>query len=445
MKKLSTLTTSILAMVLINLLAFSVLGSRIRPCLAAASVNAVADGGFELGTPNAAWSEGSTNFGTPICSTTSCGTGGGTAGPHAGDYWVWFGGINDVEIGFVSQDVTISAETTTLSFWLWIGRASGTGVDLMQVSIDGDEVFKVTDADQPTYATYTQVVLDVSAYADGGTHTLSFDSLVFGGGITNINVDDVAISEIAPAPPQLVYLPLVMKNVGPLSSAPVLNDISNPDGDGSYTVSWSVVGGATAYTLEEDDNPAFSSPDVVYSGPYTSTSITGKDVGTYYYRVMASNTFGSSDWSNVESVVVTVPLPSCSPTPGNWSGTGSGLVGSVSFVVSSDSSKVTRFGMSWIYPGACGHASFMYFLAQSITTDCHFSGSMTSGSATYRWTGDFSTASTATGTWSVRDGTCSVSGTWKANGPASTSTNTPAPPFIDHARDGAFDGATWRE
>jgi photosystem II stability/assembly factor-like uncharacterized protein len=88
---------------------------------------------------------------------------------------------------------------------------------------------------------------------------------------------------------------------------PVLDGISNPDGDGNYTVSWSAASGATSYTLEEDDNETFSSPESVYSGPDTATDIADQGMGTYFYRVMASNAIGDSDWSNTESVTVTPP------------------------------------------------------------------------------------------------------------------------------------------
>jgi PKD repeat protein len=98
--------------------------------------------------------------------------------------------------------------------------------------------------------------------------------------------------------------------VGP-PDTPGLNDISNPDGDGSYTVSWTAANRAQTYTLQEDDNAAFSSPTAVYSGSDLSKPIAGKDRGTYYYRVRASNGAGNSGWSNTKSVVVTVSLPPC--------------------------------------------------------------------------------------------------------------------------------------
>ncbi|MBL4683802.1 MAG: hypothetical protein JKY37_04375, partial [Nannocystaceae bacterium] len=52
--------------------------------------NVLTDGGFELGTPNAAWGEASPLFGTPICDDT-CSEDPGAA-PYAGDWFAWFGG-----------------------------------------------------------------------------------------------------------------------------------------------------------------------------------------------------------------------------------------------------------------------------------------------------------------------------------------------------------------
>jgi hypothetical protein len=84
----------------------------------------------------------------------------------------------------------------------------------------------------------------------------------------------------------------------------MLYHIINPDGDGNYMVCWSTAARATSYTLEEDDNSAFSSPTTRYSGSGTCWTASDKEIGTYYYRVRASNSWGNSGWSNVESVSV---------------------------------------------------------------------------------------------------------------------------------------------
>ena len=105
-----------------------------------------------------------------------------------------------------------------------------------------------------------------------------------------------------------IYLPLILKPGLP-PPAPTLNAINNSGGSSSYTVSWSSSAGAVSYTLQEDDNAAFSSPTTVYEGTATSKDISGKVEGTYYYRVRATNSSGSSAWSNVRSVTVTETLP----------------------------------------------------------------------------------------------------------------------------------------
>lgn len=121
-------------------------------------------------------------------------------------------------------------------------------------------------------------------------------------------------------------------NTGP--DAPGLPPIDNADGNGDYTVAWSAVSlaaqpvtqtsqplsvtdvytiylplvmngySSTTYTLQEDDNAGFATPTTVYSGSGTFWNATGKSAGTYYYRVMTSNSDGDSIWSNIESVTV---------------------------------------------------------------------------------------------------------------------------------------------
>ena len=154
----------------------------------------IQDGGFELGSPNPSWSEFSTNFGSPLCTTALCeGSGGGT-GPHSGTWWIWFGGVSDaIEESSMSQSDVFPAGTCELSFWLEIPGGAGTGNDYLEVWVDGDLLFSVTDLDAGSFPTYDQVFLDVSAYDDGASHDLLFYSLTSGHGTTNFFVDDVSL------------------------------------------------------------------------------------------------------------------------------------------------------------------------------------------------------------------------------------------------------------
>ncbi len=155
---------------------------------AAASVQ---DGGFEAGWPNPYWNDFSDAFGSVLCTYDDCGLGGGT-GPRSGYWWVWFGGIDQPETGYARQNVTIPAGTSSLSFWLEVPLSSGDSGDYMTLSIDGNELFRVTGSTASAYASYQQMTVDVSSFADGDIHTLSFDSSVNGSDITNFFIDDVA-------------------------------------------------------------------------------------------------------------------------------------------------------------------------------------------------------------------------------------------------------------
>ncbi len=166
------------------------------PVVSATLENVVKDSGFEEGTPNPHWEESSTNFGTPICDESSCGLGGGS-GPRTGDWWVWFGGIDDAyEAGSMAQDLFIAPGEAVLSFWLEISSADGAGN--LTVSIDEHAIFSTTEADVDIYPVYQPITLDVSQFADGYTHTLRFDSVTEAGGVTSFLVDDVALHAASP-------------------------------------------------------------------------------------------------------------------------------------------------------------------------------------------------------------------------------------------------------
>lgn len=159
------------------------------------AVEAVADGSFEDGTPNGFWTEFSTNFGTPLCDP-SCGFGTGT-GPRTGDWWAWFGGIDTFEQGTLTQLVTIPVGATNLDFYTEAFVCSGNAADYLQVTVDGSQVFIMTGTDATCGVFgYTQRTVDVSAWADGGPHTLEFNSAINDPGQANQNffVDDVSIA-----------------------------------------------------------------------------------------------------------------------------------------------------------------------------------------------------------------------------------------------------------
>ena len=157
--------------------------------------NLLLDPSFEASYgSNAYWGQYSTNFGTPLCIVADCDNGGGTAGPRTGSVWGWLGGTPNNEVSDLYQYVTFPSCGATLQFYLWIGFAApGSDVnDYFGAAIDGNLVFSANATQKNLYPAYTLISVDVSAYANGGTHLVEFFSSTSGQAVT-FNLDDVAL------------------------------------------------------------------------------------------------------------------------------------------------------------------------------------------------------------------------------------------------------------
>jgi hypothetical protein len=222
------------------------------------TANSVGDGGFETGSPNAAWAEQSDLFGTPLCTTSLCGFGGGS-GPRSGDWWVWIGGAFAPESAYVEQTVTIPTGAESLEFWLEIPVVSGNNFDYMDVLIDGEVVLSYSSADGP-FAGYALQSVNIEDIADGGQHTIRFEGAISGddglGGaaLTNFFVDDVAINTVDVECRDCFVLDFDTQDDG---VTPLVNGeaISSPPDFGT-TVLINGIGLDTYGTAAFDSNPA---------------------------------------------------------------------------------------------------------------------------------------------------------------------------------------------
>jgi cysteine-rich repeat protein len=188
-------------------------------CTEPVSSSAVRDGGFELGVPNSAWDEGSTNFGTPLCDEDSCGVGTGS-GPASGDWWAWFGGIEIYDLSFVQQLITIPEGVTELRFQVEASYCDSP-TDYLEVEIDGVTEFTLNGASPICgLVGYRTQTIDISEYADNSVHSLRFQAETFAinGDVSNFFVDDVVIpgapSECTPLPPKLTLKKAVVNDNG---------------------------------------------------------------------------------------------------------------------------------------------------------------------------------------------------------------------------------------
>jgi murein DD-endopeptidase MepM/ murein hydrolase activator NlpD len=106
--------------------------------------------------------------------------------------------------------------------------------------------------------------------------------------------------------PYHVHLPIVLRRWPPVPDTPVLNPIESTDPD-SYLVSWDTTYLAETYTLQEGTDLDFTSVVTRYLGTDTSWTAVDQPPGTYHYRVKATNAWGDSGWSNVQSSTVISP------------------------------------------------------------------------------------------------------------------------------------------
>ena len=156
-------------------------------------IDVIVDGSFEVGSPNPNWNEASTNFGTPLCTIDSCGTGTGT-GPKTGDWWAWFGGIDIFEEGSLSQTVNIPPGCTAMLNFQFENKVCSNTSDFLEVRVDGNQVW-IIYASNPYCGNfgYSPINIDLSKYADGGFHLIEFHSITYGPDVTNFFVDDVQL------------------------------------------------------------------------------------------------------------------------------------------------------------------------------------------------------------------------------------------------------------
>jgi len=96
----------------------------------------------------------------------------------------------------------------------------------------------------------------------------------------------------------------------PVPYAPVLAAIDNTDGNGSYNLNWSYTEPnflPTSYEVQEATDANFTAnlKTPCTPGAATTCALTGKTVGTYFYRVRGVNAAGAGDWSAAQSATVT--------------------------------------------------------------------------------------------------------------------------------------------
>jgi YD repeat-containing protein len=182
----------------------------------------------------------------------------------------------------------------------------------------------------------------------------------------------------------------------PPASAPTLT-VPATVTSGSYTVSWTAVGGATSYKLDESSNGGAWTQ--IHNASGMSKAVSGKTAGTYAYRVTACNGGGCGPTSTVVSVVDIDP-PTGAP------------------VVSAPASNTTgSYTVSWT--SVAGATT--YSLAEQVNSGAWAGIYSNSGTS-------FGLSGKAIGTYSYRASACNSAGCGPVSSTVSVQrTNPPTP------------------
>jgi hypothetical protein len=257
------------------------------------------DPGFEssTGSPpfSPSWVEADSQFGSPICSVSYCHTDGGSHAPHSGSKWTWFGGGTGAHTASIEQTVTIPSGNTPVSasWWVWVG-AGGDGGETLTVTFDGVTKATYTTADA---GVYMHASIDVSAAADGGTHTLRFAYVNPGGLDANMNVDDVSIfnSPVPAVPSGLAVTPATGSND------------NNPKIQGTADVNTATV---QLYTDATCSTSIGTATDVgTFTGPGIPVSVADNSSTDFYAKATGPGGTSACSTSTVHYDEVTPPAP----------------------------------------------------------------------------------------------------------------------------------------
>src|SRR5690606_36579696 len=102
-----------------------------------------------------------------------------------------FGGSSAAQTAVRSHDAVLEANAVNVDSYARVPLANEF---TLQLSMDGNQIWSITEADAASLTTYTLVSLALGAYADGGVHTLRWDYSGNAGGLNNVYLDDVSLT-----------------------------------------------------------------------------------------------------------------------------------------------------------------------------------------------------------------------------------------------------------
>jgi len=263
---------------------------------AAAATQLLQDGGFESSTatnpPNSpGWTELDNRQGTPLCPSSNCSITSAYTPPHSGSFWARFGGpvTTFPHTASLSQTVTIpSGGTAVLTYWYRNGRVQSPFTATLQVKVDGTTVKTHTEASVAESA-YTQQTVNLSGYADGASHTLSFNYVNNDGGDNRMGVDDISlVFSDTTAPAQVTF-----SGVSPTSPGTSTTPVVKGTAEAGSTVKLYKTSDCSGTPTASGTAAAFASPGITV--PVTAGATT-------VFRATATDASGNTSACSSSSV-----------------------------------------------------------------------------------------------------------------------------------------------
>ena len=184
----------------------------------------------------------------------------------------------------------------SISVDLYLGGPNGSGTYIGRYSADQSSEPAVASACAVSSGSYRY---DIPLSTTTRTQYVNQPIYVYG-------ISPVGAGNLSLANGGTYHVPVNEPAGAPSLNVPASSDVSH------YTVSWSIVSGATSYTLQEQVNGG--SWATVQNSAATSWGATSKSNGSYGYRVQACNSSGCGAWSVTATITVAIPpVPASAP------------------------------------------------------------------------------------------------------------------------------------
>ncbi len=238
----------------------------------------------------------------------------------AADLRTTFGSIAmNGNVLMLAEDYSGSDTQNTINTWTTFGDAS------VQIRTDTPKTLSVSNTSVEEGTAYTTNIKAnsvsfenalVSLYQNGNTFS-GFTDLSGNVTINNSLVAGAAKLVVTGYNTETEYLDITVGGGSTPPSTPALVSPTNGGNttDQTPTFDWADASGATSYTIQVDNNSGFTSLEI-NQNPSVSNYTPGSNLalGTYYWRVQATNSYGSSSYTSSwtitieEEMVATLPF-----------------------------------------------------------------------------------------------------------------------------------------